>query len=70
VINSHWHLDRVSRNIGLRKDYPGMKVYASAAISEALTGFLAKSAESSRKTLAGDKPDPRSVKTSLRTWRP
>jgi hypothetical protein len=42
----------------LRKDYPGMKVYASAAISEALTGFLAKSAESSRKTLAGDKPDP------------
>jgi glyoxylase-like metal-dependent hydrolase (beta-lactamase superfamily II) len=58
VINSHWHLDHVTGNIGLRKDYPGMKVYASGAINEALTGFLAKSAESSRKTLASEKLDP------------
>ena len=63
VINSHWHLDHVTGNIGLRKDYPGMKVYASGAINEALTGFLAKSAESSRKTLASEKLDPESGKT-------
>ena len=42
VINSHWHLDHVSGNIGLRKAYPNVKVYASAAVNEALTGFLAK----------------------------
>ena len=58
VINSHWHLDHVSGNIGLRKAYPNVKVYASAAVNEALTGFLAKSAESSRKMLATEKLDP------------
>jgi glyoxylase-like metal-dependent hydrolase (beta-lactamase superfamily II) len=57
VINSHWHLDHVSGYIGLRKNYPGMKVYASGAINEALTGLLAKSAESSRKILATEKLD-------------
>jgi glyoxylase-like metal-dependent hydrolase (beta-lactamase superfamily II) len=58
VINSHWHLDHVSGNIGLRKAYPGIKVYGSGAIDDALGGFLAKSAESSRRTLAAGKLDP------------
>jgi glyoxylase-like metal-dependent hydrolase (beta-lactamase superfamily II) len=58
VINTHWHLDHVSGNIGLRKAYPGAKVYGSDAIDEALTGFLAKSAESSRQMLATGKLDP------------
>jgi glyoxylase-like metal-dependent hydrolase (beta-lactamase superfamily II) len=58
VINSHWHLDHVSGNIGLRKAYPGIKVYGSGAINNALTGFLAKNAESSRQMLATGKLDP------------
>jgi len=58
VINSHWHLDHVSGNIGLRKAYPGIKVYGSGAINDALTRFLAKSAESSRQMLATGKLDP------------
>jgi glyoxylase-like metal-dependent hydrolase (beta-lactamase superfamily II) len=58
VINSHWHLDHVSGNIGLRRTYPGIKVYGSGAINDALTGFLAKSAESSRQMLATGKLDP------------
>jgi glyoxylase-like metal-dependent hydrolase (beta-lactamase superfamily II) len=58
VINSHWHLDHVSGNAGLRKAYPGIKVYGSGAINDALTGFLAKSAESSRQMLATEKLDP------------
>jgi glyoxylase-like metal-dependent hydrolase (beta-lactamase superfamily II) len=58
VINSHWHLDHVSGNIGLRKAYPAMKVYGSGAINEALVGFLAKGAESSRKMIATEKLDP------------
>jgi glyoxylase-like metal-dependent hydrolase (beta-lactamase superfamily II) len=58
VINTHWHLDHVSGNIGLRKAYPAMKVYGSGAINEALAGFLAKGSESSRKMLATEKLDP------------
>jgi glyoxylase-like metal-dependent hydrolase (beta-lactamase superfamily II) len=58
VINTHWHLDHVSGNIGLRKANPGMKVYGSDAIDEALTGFLAKSAESARQMLATGKLEP------------
>ncbi|MCU1247831.1 MAG: hypothetical protein JWQ49_860 [Edaphobacter sp.] len=58
VINSHRHLDHVSGNIELRQAYPGIKVYASGAINDALTGFLAKNAESSRQMLATGKLDP------------
>jgi glyoxylase-like metal-dependent hydrolase (beta-lactamase superfamily II) len=70
VINSHWHLDHVSGNIGLRKAYPGVKVYGSGAIDDALGGFLAKSAESSRQMLATGKLDPVArdeIKTDLAT---
>ena len=48
IVNSHWHLDHVSGNPDLRAAYPGLKVYASDAINEALTGFLAKSADDAR----------------------
>jgi glyoxylase-like metal-dependent hydrolase (beta-lactamase superfamily II) len=58
VINSHWRLDHVSGNIGLRKAYPEIMVYGSGAINDALTGFLAKSADSSRQMLATGKLDP------------
>ncbi|MES2045642.1 MAG: MBL fold metallo-hydrolase [Pseudomonadota bacterium] len=52
IINSHWHLDHVSGNPGLRSAWPGLKVYASAAIDAALTGFLAKSAGDAPRYLA------------------
>jgi len=41
IINSHWHLDHVGGNPLLRAAFPGIKVYASAAIDAARTGFLA-----------------------------
>jgi glyoxylase-like metal-dependent hydrolase (beta-lactamase superfamily II) len=52
IINTHWHLDHVSGNPALRAAHPGVKVYGTSAIDGALTGFLAKSAESSRQALA------------------
>jgi glyoxylase-like metal-dependent hydrolase (beta-lactamase superfamily II) len=41
IVNSHWHLDHVGGNVLLRKAYPGVRVYASGAIDDALHGFLA-----------------------------
>jgi glyoxylase-like metal-dependent hydrolase (beta-lactamase superfamily II) len=55
IVNTHWHLDHVSGNPDLRAAYPGLRVYASDAIDEALGGFLARSAEDS----AGYVEDPR-----------
>jgi glyoxylase-like metal-dependent hydrolase (beta-lactamase superfamily II) len=55
VINSHWHLDHVSGNPALKAAFPGLKVYASDAIDEALTGFLAKSAAQARELMAAGK---------------
>lgn len=52
IINTHWHLDHVSGNPALKAAFPGVKVYGTSAIDGALSGFLAKSAESSRKALA------------------
>ncbi len=52
IINTHWHLDHVSGNIGLRERFPHVQVYASDAIDDALQGFLAKSAAESRTALA------------------
>jgi len=52
IINTHWHLDHVSGNPALKAVFPGIKVYGTSAIDSALTGFLANSAESSRKALA------------------
>jgi glyoxylase-like metal-dependent hydrolase (beta-lactamase superfamily II) len=58
IINSHWHLDHVSGNPDLRRAYPGARVYASRAIDDALTGFLAKSAVDGREYLASGNPPP------------
>ena len=41
IVNSHWHLDHVGGNLRLREAYPQARVYASAAIDDALHGFLA-----------------------------
>src|ERR1700722_1243891 len=42
IINSHWHLDHVGGNPRLRAAFPAIQVYASAAIDEARSGFLAE----------------------------
>jgi glyoxylase-like metal-dependent hydrolase (beta-lactamase superfamily II) len=42
IVNSHWHLDHVGGNALLRKTWPQAHVYASAAIEQAMHGFLAK----------------------------
>jgi glyoxylase-like metal-dependent hydrolase (beta-lactamase superfamily II) len=47
IVNTHWHLDHVSGNPALRQAYPKVRVYASDAIDDALTGFLARSARES-----------------------
>jgi glyoxylase-like metal-dependent hydrolase (beta-lactamase superfamily II) len=40
IVNSHWHLDHVGGNVRLRQAFPGVRVYASAAIEDAMHGFL------------------------------
>ncbi len=42
IVNSHWHLDHVGGNVRLRQAFPGVHVYASAAIEDAMHGFLAR----------------------------
>jgi glyoxylase-like metal-dependent hydrolase (beta-lactamase superfamily II) len=41
IVNTHWHLDHVGGNLILRREFPEARVYASGAIAEARTGFLA-----------------------------
>ena len=60
IVNSHWHLDHVSGNVPLRARWPQAKVYASTAIEEAMTHFLAdsrKSAAARLATLPADSPE-------------
>ena len=42
VINTHWHLDHIGGNAMLRREFPGVRIYASNAFSAARTGFLAR----------------------------
>ncbi len=58
IVNSHWHLDHVSGDPALKAAYPGAKLYASRAIDEALTGFLARSAAEAEPYLAPGKLPP------------
>ena len=51
IVNSHWHLDHVSGNPGLKAAYPGARVYASDAIRGARAGFLKDSVNSAREYL-------------------
>lgn len=53
IVNTHWHLDHISGNIPLREAFPAAEIYSHApALAEALSGFLARGVESSRKMLA------------------
>jgi glyoxylase-like metal-dependent hydrolase (beta-lactamase superfamily II) len=57
LINTHWHLDHVGGNALLRAAYPAVDVYATSAIDEALSGFLAnyrKQLQSALSTAGGD----------------
>ena len=65
IVNTHWHLDHVSGNADLRAAYPGLKVYASAAIDKALTGFLPDSAVKGRAALDNPKV-PATTKEEIR----
>ena len=65
IVNTHWHLDHVSGNAGLRAAYPALQVYATDAIEGALAGFLAKSAEESAKYLE-DPQIPETIREDIR----
>lgn len=41
VINTHWHLDHIGGNALIRREYPAARIYASNALHDAMTGFLA-----------------------------
>lgn len=45
VINTHWHLDHIGGNALIRREVPGVKIYASGALHDALGGFLASYAK-------------------------
>jgi glyoxylase-like metal-dependent hydrolase (beta-lactamase superfamily II) len=57
IVNSHWHLDHVSGNVPLRARWPHAKVYASLAIEDAMTHFLADARKASAARLATLEPD-------------
>jgi len=42
IVNTHWHLDHLGGNALLRREFPGVTVYASDALAGALRGFLAR----------------------------
>jgi glyoxylase-like metal-dependent hydrolase (beta-lactamase superfamily II) len=41
IVNTHWHLDHIGGNPRVRRAYPDVQVWASGALAEARTGFLA-----------------------------
>jgi len=56
VVNSHWHLDHIGGNVLFRERFPGIRVYASAALAEARTGFLASYRQQLDQMVASDRP--------------
>jgi glyoxylase-like metal-dependent hydrolase (beta-lactamase superfamily II) len=60
IFNTHWHLDHISGNIALQEAFPSpsIAIYSNRpALEKALSGFLARGAESNRKRLADPKLD-------------
>jgi len=58
IFNTHWHLDHSTGNTEIRAAFPHAPLYASTAIEGALTGFLARSRESTQRALtAGQIPE-------------
>jgi glyoxylase-like metal-dependent hydrolase (beta-lactamase superfamily II) len=57
IVNSHWHLDHVGGNVIVRAAYPHARVYASAAIDDALHGFLADYRKQLAHAIESDAPD-------------
>jgi glyoxylase-like metal-dependent hydrolase (beta-lactamase superfamily II) len=41
IVNTHWHLDHIGGNRILRKEFPGVRIHATAAFQDARKGFLA-----------------------------
>jgi homoserine O-acetyltransferase/O-succinyltransferase len=66
IINSHWHLDHVGGNGMLRAAYPDVRVYASSALNDALSGFLARYREQLVQAVAQSDKDP-AAQASMRT---
>jgi glyoxylase-like metal-dependent hydrolase (beta-lactamase superfamily II) len=40
IVNTHWHLDHIGGNGAIRAAYPAARIHATAALAEALGGFL------------------------------
>jgi len=58
IINTHWHLDHISGNIVLQEAFPAAVYSNRPALEEALSGFLARGAESNRQRIADPSLDP------------
>ena len=52
VVNTHWHLDHVGGNVILRREFPGLRVWAGNGIEGAFTGFLASYRKSLQEQIA------------------
>ena len=64
VVNSHWHLDHIGGNPRIRAAYPDVRIYASAAIDDALHGFLADYHKQLEGAIAQSKDD-----AQVQAWR-
>jgi glyoxylase-like metal-dependent hydrolase (beta-lactamase superfamily II) len=66
VVNTHWHLDHVGGNPRIRAAFPGVRVYASAAIDGAMHGFLADYRKQLQAAIAQGRDQ---AQAQTQTWR-
>lgn len=64
VVNSHWHLDHIGGNPRIRAAFPDVRIYASAAIDDAMQGFLADYHHQLEDAIAQSKDD-----KQIQAWR-